>query len=152
MDSRIEIEDPRQPEVLAMLSDSDTYYAGLYPAESNHLVDAAALAAPEVIFLVVRVSDRVAGFGAVIRHNAEFGEIKRMYVSPAMRGRKFGRLLLDTLEDYARADGLSYLRLETGTRQSEALALYRTGGYQEIPPFGTYKSDPLSVFMEKRLV
>jgi putative acetyltransferase len=151
VESRIEIGDPRQPEVLAMLADSDSYYARLYPADSNHLLDASALAAPEVTFLVARVADRVAGFGSVVQHDADFGEIKRMYIDPAMRGRQLGRLLLNALEDCARARKLSCLRLETGMKQPEAIALYRSAGYSEIPPFGNYKPDPLSLFMEKRL-
>jgi putative acetyltransferase len=151
METRIEIGDPRQPEVLAMLADSDTYYASLYPADSNHLLDASTLAAPKVTFLVARVADRVAGFGSLVQHNTELGEIKRMYVDPTMRGRQLGRLLLNALEDCARAGKLSCLRLETGVKQSEAIALYRSAGYREIPPFGNYKPDPLSLFMEKRL-
>lgn len=149
---RIGIEDPRQPELLAMLAESDRYYAALYPAESNHLLDASTLAGPEVIFLVVRVPDRVAGFGAVLRHSAGFGEIKRMYVDPAMRGLKLGRSILTALEDRARGEGLPCLRLETGVKQPEAIALYRAAGYEEIPPFADYQPDPLSIFMEKRLL
>ena len=134
-----------------MLADSDAYYAGLYPSESNHLLDASTLARSEVTFLVARVAERAVGFGAVVRHDAEFGEIKRMYVDPATRGRKLGRLLLNALEDCARADKLPCLRLETGVRQPEAIALYRSAGYREIQPFGNYKSDPLSIFLEKQL-
>ncbi|HEV8436640.1 MAG TPA: GNAT family N-acetyltransferase, partial [Methylomirabilota bacterium] len=32
-----------------------------------------------------------------------------------------------------------------------ALGLYRAAGYVERGPFGDYRPDPLSVFMEKRL-
>jgi putative acetyltransferase len=104
-----------------------------------------------VTFLVARVADRVAGFGSVVQHDTDFGEIKRTYIEPAMRGRQFGRLLLNALEDCARVRKLSCLRLETGVKQPEAIALYRSAGYGEIPPFGDYKPDPLSLFMEKRL-
>jgi putative acetyltransferase len=134
-----------------MLADGDAYYAGLYPADSNHLLDVSALAVPEVTFLVARVAGRVAGFGSVVQHDADLGEIKRMYVDPAMRGKQLGRLILKALEDCARARKLSCLRLETGVKQPEAIALYRSAGYREIPPFGNYQPDPLSVFMEKRL-
>ena len=47
--------------------------------------------------------------------------------------------------------GMTALRLETGTQQPEALALYRSAGFTEIGPFGDYRADPLSLFMEKRL-
>ena len=152
MACQIAIEDARQPELLALLADSDTYYAALYPAESNQLLDAAVLAAADVTFLVARVSNRAAGFGALLRHGVAFGEIKRLYVVPSMRGQKLGRLLLNALEERARADELPYLRLETGTKQPEAIGLYHSAGYSEIPPFGSYKPDPLSIFMEKQLV
>jgi putative acetyltransferase len=46
---------------------------------------------------------------------------------------------------------LACLRLETGIHQAEAIALYATHGFREIGPFGDYKLDPLSLFMEKRL-
>jgi putative acetyltransferase len=151
VERRIAIEDPRQPEVTALLAESDAYYAAMYPAESNHLLDASSLAQPEVTFLVARVCGRAAGFGALLRHRSTFGEIKRMYVAPAMRGRKLARSLLHALQEHALTDGLLCLRLETGIRQPEAMALYRSAGYREIPPFGDYKPDPLSIFMEKRL-
>ena len=35
--------------------------------------------------------------------------------------------------------------------QPEAIGLYRAYGFTDIPPFGAYKPDPLSLFMEKRL-
>ena len=43
------------------------------------------------------------------------------------------------------------MRLETGIRQAEAIALYRSSGYVDCEPFGEYRLDPLSRFMEKRL-
>jgi putative acetyltransferase len=151
MECRVAIEDPRQPAALAMLAESDAYYSTLYPAESNHLLDASTLAAPDVTFLVARVAGSAAGFGALLRHSTAYGEIKRMYVAPGMRRRNLGRLLLNALEGHARSGGLPYLRLETGIRQPESIALYRSGGFREIPPFGDYRPDPLSIFMEKRL-
>jgi putative acetyltransferase len=42
------------------------------------------------------------------------------------------------------------VRLETGVKQPEAIALYKSAGFVEIEPFASYAPDPLSVFMEKR--
>ena len=148
-------ETPDQPEVLAFLAASDAYAATLYPAESNHLVDASALMTPATRFLVARADGRAVGCGAVMIHRADgdvaYGEIKRMWVDPAARGQKAGAKILAALEAVARADGLMALRLETGISQPEALALYRKSGFEVREPFGAYKPDPLSVFMEKRL-
>ena len=55
------------------------------------------------------------------------------------------------LESAAREHGYSTLRLETGTRQPEAIGLYRSAGYGEIPCFGAYADDQFSVCFEKRL-
>jgi putative acetyltransferase len=42
--------------------------------------------------------------------------------------------------------------LETGVSQPEAIALYRRAGFRDCPPFASYKPDPLSLFMMKKLV
>ena len=55
------------------------------------------------------------------------------------------------LESAAREHGYLTLRLETGTRQPEAIGLYRSAGYGEIPCFGEYADDQFSVCFEKRL-
>jgi putative acetyltransferase len=59
--------------------------------------------------------------------------------------------MLNHLADYALQWGVEVLRLETGIYQPEAIGLYERFGFQRIPPFGTYKEDPLSVFYEKRI-
>jgi putative acetyltransferase len=79
------------------------------------------------------------------------GELKSMWVDPYCRGAGLGRLLLAAVEAAARRQGLAILRLETGIHQPEALGLYRAQGFREIGPFGSYRSDPLSVFMAKQL-
>ena len=145
------LEDPDQPEVRALLAASDAYMASLYPAESNHLVDVAALQQPSVRFFVARHDARAVGCGAIVLAGDGSGEIKRMWVDPKARGLRLGARMLDRLEVAARQAGCHVLRLETGISQPEALALYRKSGFAEIGPFGSYKLDPLSLFMEKIL-
>jgi putative acetyltransferase len=148
---RIDIENPDQPEVAALLEAGDAYMASLYPAESNHMLDIASLQRPGVTFLVARVDGHALGCGAVVSSGDGWAEIKRMFVSPQARGLKLGRRLLERIEAIARGNGERRLRLETGTKQPEALALYRSAGFKEIGPFGAYRPDPLSLFMEKSL-
>jgi putative acetyltransferase len=145
----IGVESPEQPDVVALLESSDAYMAALYPAESNHLLDAASLMRPEVTFIVARADGRAVGCGAVVDSGEGWAEIKRMFVSPAARGRRLGRRLLEELEAIAAERGATKLRLETGGKQPEALALYASAGFVEIGPFGKYGPDPLSIFMEK---
>ncbi|MDY0873033.1 GNAT family N-acetyltransferase [Dongia rigui] len=146
----IRIETPDQPDVRDMLAEGDAYYATLYPAESNHLVDISTLQGPQTSFYVARVDGRLRGIGAILRQQS-YGEIKRMYVDPKARGLKLGSRLLAALEADARAVGITCLRLETGVRQPEAIALYVKSGYREIAPFGAYQLDPHSLYMEKTL-
>jgi putative acetyltransferase len=146
---RIDIESPAQPEVAVLLEAGDAYMASLYPAESNHMLDLASLQRPEVKFLVARVDGRVLGCGAVVSSGEGWAEIKRMFLSPSARGLKLGRRLLERIEAIARENSERCLRLETGVKQPEALALYRSAGFIEIAPFGAYRPDPLSLFMEK---
>jgi putative acetyltransferase len=147
---RIQREPARQEVVMNLLALSDTYYAGLYPSESNHLLDVATLEDEAVTFLVARDSTGVLGFGALVARDG-YGEIKRMFVVPEARGRHLGKDLLNALEEHARSASLASLRLETGIRQPEAIALYRMAGFAERGPFGNYTADPLSIFMEKTL-
>jgi GNAT superfamily N-acetyltransferase len=80
------------------------------------------------------------------------GEVKRMYVAPAARGRGYARALLTALEDTARAAGHPVLRLSTGEQQPEAIALYESSGYIRTAPWGKYVNQPLTRCYEKGAV
>lgn len=150
-ETRIALESPDQPAVIALIAELDAYQQSLYPPESNHLLDLSALCRPEVLFAVARSDDgQVIGCGAVVLA-ADHGEVKRMFVSPRARGQGLAKALLRHLEGEARARGCRALMLETGIHQHEALALYERDGYQRRGPFGGYAEDPLSVFMAKPL-
>jgi ribosomal protein S18 acetylase RimI-like enzyme len=71
-------------------------------------------------------------------------EVKRMYVSPAARGRGLARAVLAHLEATAAAGGARAMVLETGTAQPEAIALYESSGYTRIADFGHYAWSPSS--------
>jgi putative acetyltransferase len=142
--------DPKRDDVIALLMASDAYMAGLYPAESNHMLDVDALRQPDIRFLIVERAGTAVGCGAV-RIADGYGELKRMWVDPAMRGRRLGVRILEALIAEATRRGLQVLRLETGISQPEALGLYRRFGFEDVAPFGDYQPDPLSVFMERNL-
>lgn len=148
---RLTLESPDQPAVIALIAALDAYQDTLYPPESRHALDLASLKQPNVLFAVARDAENEAiGCGAAVL-NTGYGELKRMYVSPRSRGQGIARKLLTFLEDHASQRGCTLLKLETGPYQPEALALYATAGYGRCGPYGGYRDDPLSVFMEKRL-
>jgi putative acetyltransferase len=123
----------------------------LYPPESNHMLEVSELEQPEVSFYLARIDGAALGCGAWVRIGPKEAELKRMFVSPEARGQKIGRQLLEYIEMEAIAAGIHVMRLETGIRQPEAIALYHASGYVERGPFGGYCADPLSTFMEKQL-
>jgi putative acetyltransferase len=147
----IAIELPDQPEVIALIAELDAYQDTLYPPESRHALDLTSLQQPNVLFAVARDdAGRAIGCAAIVLY-PEFGELKRMYVSPRGRGQGVGKKLLALLESQAIGYGCKVLKLETGPYQHEALALYASAGYERRESFGDYANDPLSVFMQKHL-
>jgi putative acetyltransferase len=137
--------------VCALIAELDAYQQALYPPESNHLVPVDALRRPDVVFLVAQLGSEVVGCGALVDQRGEYGELKRMYVRPSSRGMGVGAALLAALAAQARRRGLRLLRLETGIAQPEALRLYERSGFQRRGPFGAYRDDPLSLFLELKL-
>lgn len=100
-------------------------------------------------FFVARIEGQPVGCGAIRPLGPGVGEVKRMFVLPEARGRGISRLILQEIEAVAIEMGYSRLRLETGKRQPEAIALYESTGYRRAPCYGYYAKDPLSVCFEK---
>jgi putative acetyltransferase len=143
---------PRGGEIVALIGELDRYLTDLYPAESNHLLAIEALMAENVAFFVGRRRGAAEACGALVREAPDWGEIKRIYVRPAARGLGLGQAVLDAIEAEGRTMGLRRLRLETGSRQPEALGLFERSGYERCAAFGAYPlGDPWSIFMEKAL-
>jgi GNAT superfamily N-acetyltransferase len=149
----IERSRPDAPEAVALIQLLDAELGLRYPETSKvHGLRAEDNDDPQLIFLVARIDDDVAGCGAIRQLEPGVGEVKRMFVVSTHRGKGIGRQILAALEACAAASGYAVLRLETGTRQPEAISLYRSSGYQEIPPFGEYVGNVRSVCFEKQLV
>jgi putative acetyltransferase len=144
-------EPPHRQDVRDLLRRSDAHMATLYPAESIHTLDIGELMQPLVRFLVARLGERAVGCGALVLGDNRSAELKRMYVEEAARGQGVGSAILSALQDMARQENVTLIRLETGVRQPEAIRLYRRFGFKERRAFGAYRDDPLSVFMEKHL-
>jgi putative acetyltransferase len=147
----IAFETPNQPAVIDLIAELDAYQLTLYPPESVYALDLASLMQPHVKFAVARDAEGAAVGCAAIVLSAEYGEIKRMYVRPAGRGQGTGRGLLALLEQAARDAGCARMVLESGPAQPEALRLYQRHGFHVCGPYGDYRDDPFSVFMQKDL-
>jgi putative acetyltransferase len=150
---QIRVLDATSTDARSLLAQSDTYMTALYPAASNHLESIEALSQPGVYFIGAYEGDDLAGCGAVkfMHDDSDYGEIKRVFVPAMYRGKGYSKLIMKELEVQLTQAGIATVRLETGIHQPAALALYRGLGYRERGPFGNYRPDPLSVFMEKLL-
>lgn len=90
---------------------------------------------PAGALLVAYRREEPVGCGAVKHHAGAPSEIKRMWVSPTARGFGLGRRMLHELEQIAVASGATIARLETNENLVEAINLYRSAGYLEVPAF-----------------
>jgi putative acetyltransferase len=144
-------ERPDSPDAVALIEELDDHLVALYAVQSRHGFSVEKLLRDGVKFFVARDGGRPAGCGGVLLVGREYAEVKRMYVRPAFRGRRIGRLMLDHLVEHARQHGLTVIRLETGIHQRQAIALYEARGFRKIPPFGPYRDDPVSLCYELQL-
>ncbi|MBN9209024.1 MULTISPECIES: GNAT family N-acetyltransferase [Microbacterium] len=132
---------PADPDVHALLEEyfsmrTDTFPGGGY---STTFPDPAAFVPPAGVFLAIDEDGVAVGCGGVRRiADGEAGiryEVKNVFVSPTGRGRGWGRLLLDALEDEARRLGAAELVLDTHHSLTAAAGLYASSGFVTIPPY-----------------
>jgi DNA-binding MarR family transcriptional regulator/GNAT superfamily N-acetyltransferase len=135
----LEVVDPASPDAERCLQ---AYYAEL-DRRMEHGYDLAVavriepdeVRPPSGAFLVARLRGEAVGCGALRLHGAEPAEIKRMWVDGGVRGLGIGRRLLADLERRAADAGAPAVRLDTNRVLVEAISLYRSAGYEEIPRF-----------------
>jgi putative acetyltransferase len=144
---------PDSPGARTLIALSDAYLCSLYPPEVTFLESVEALQKPNVCFLGIEDAGTLVACGAfkLMDDNTAYGEIKRVFVLEAQRGRGHARRIMVALESELRSKGVAVARLEAGISQPEALGLYEALGYRRRGPFGEYPANPYSVFMEKVL-
>jgi len=104
---------------------------------------------PAGLFLVAYVNGEPVGCGAVKHHPGAPSEIKRMWVTESARGLGIARRILSELEIETARSGATTTRLETNKNLNEAIAMYRSAGYIEVPAFN---EEPFAHhWFEKRL-
>jgi GNAT superfamily N-acetyltransferase len=127
--------------IRAALADLGARYGG---SGDDTPVDATEFEPPSGAFLIVLLDGEPVGCGGWRSHGdtGDTAELKRMYVAPAARGRGVARAVLGAVERSARDHGRKRIILECGDRQPEAIALYTSSGYEQIPNFGFYRDAP----------
>lgn len=97
-------------------------------------------APPGGAFILAEEAGRYLACIGVRRFSADVGEIKRLYVSPAARGRGLGRVLVERIIVVARDIGYRSLLLDTLPFMKQAQALYLSLGFE---PTTAYRFNPI---------
>jgi N-acetylglutamate synthase-like GNAT family acetyltransferase len=110
---------------------------------------------PRGVYYLLKLGNAIIGMGALHQMTEKTGEIKRMYIRPAYRGKSYGKALLQQLLQKAKEFGYHSVYLDSGRFMTTAHKLYRSFGFVECdvypetevpPPFR-----PQWIFMEKTL-
>lgn len=138
-DIEIAQEDPVSADAARCLdryfAELDVRFAGGFDRERGGADEIRDFAPPRGCLLLARLRGEPVGCGALRTFEPHIGEIKRMWISPDVRGLGVGRRLLAQLERVAKRRGMRAIRLDTNASLAEALDLYRSAGYREIGRF-----------------
>lgn len=148
------IETPLQDDVRRLVAELNAHLLPLSPLEFQFKMTVEQMAGSDTTLFVARdETGRAIGMGALKVHSSEFGEVKRMFTDPAVRGQRVGSLLLAAIEQLATERKVTTLMLETGTGDgmAEAHRLYTRAGFAVRGPFLDYPDSEWSAFFEKSL-
>ncbi|MDE2276335.1 MAG: GNAT family N-acetyltransferase [Burkholderiales bacterium] len=149
----IEVDDLSRPAVQALLQEHLDNMFELSPPEQVYALDLSRLRVPQITVWTVWRGPQLLGCGALKELSPTHGEIKSMRTPARARRQGAGRAVLQHIIAVARRRGYATLSLETGSHPAfePAHALYRSHGFVRSGPFGDYRPNPHSVFMQLQL-
>lgn len=101
--------------------------------------------------IVIFDNEEAVAIGAIKEFDKQSMEVKRMFTLPEKRGKGLASAILKELEIWTKELGYERTILETGKRQTEAVALYQKCDYKVIPNYGQYTGVENSVCFQKNL-
>jgi DNA-binding MarR family transcriptional regulator/GNAT superfamily N-acetyltransferase len=132
----VDPEDPRARFCLAQyMAEIDARFSAGFDPDRSLPAEPEAFRPPAGAMLLATLHGEAVGCGAIKLDWGAPPYIKRMWVARSARGLGLGRRLLAELEARAAATGAPVVQLETNGTLTEAVALYRSAGYREVPPF-----------------
>jgi putative acetyltransferase len=152
-DGEISADDPRAPDVRALLERHLAFAHEHTPLEASYALDLTGLLDPAITLYSYREQGALLAVGALKRLDRLHAELKSMHTAEAARGRGIGRAMLDHLLGGARHDGFCRVSLETGTTAvfAPARSLYASAGFLPCGPFGDYQPSPHNTFLTLEL-
>jgi putative acetyltransferase len=152
MSFSIAVESPLQDDVRTLVQALNEFTYGLTPAEYRHHMTVEQMAQRDTTLFVARDGNSAPlGMGALRRHGAGVGEVKRMFVNAEARGLGIGGAVLERIEALAREQGMIRLVLETGSNFDAAKRVYELGGFLPCEPVLDYPPSPWTAFYAKEL-
>tara|TARA_R110000868_G_scaffold354387_1_gene615666 strand:- start:12057 stop:12515 length:459 start_codon:yes stop_codon:yes gene_type:complete len=101
--------------------------------------------------VIVYVDDVAVACSCFKKYDKNTIEIKRMFVSPEMRGKRIAQRMLLELESWAKELGFSFSVLETLYKQQSAIGMYQKAGYSFIENYPPYEGLKNSICMKKSI-
>ncbi len=149
----IAIDDPRLPDVTALLNEHLQSMQSISKPESKHALDIEALCTDSISFLSARAGNELLGCGALMELDPSHGEIKSMRTASMHLRKGVAAAILEQIITLATQRRYTRLSLETGSQPEfiPACKLYERFGFERCEPFGSYTLDPSSVFMTREL-
>jgi len=150
-DLLIDSDDPRRPEVRAILERHLEFSFATTAPEHVFALDLDGLVAPGVHFVSARRGEAVLGIGALKSLDPSFGELKSMHTVAEARGQGVAAAIVVHLLGVARDRGIERVSLETGSQDAfaPARALYTSLGFEPCGPFGSYEDISSSAFFTR---
>jgi putative acetyltransferase len=148
-DVEIAVDDPRAPDVRALLTRHLEFARETTPPEGVFALDVGELLDPAVTLFSYRAGGTLLAVGALKELGDSHAELKSMHTAQAARGRGIGRAMVDHLVGVARSRRLTRISLETGSMAAFAPArsLYAKAGFVPCGRFGDYPGGETSYFM-----
>lgn len=142
---------PDNPDLHQLIAKLDDELLERYPKQGIFGLDFNDPKVKQVTFVIAYLGETPVGCGAIRPLDLDCAELKRFYVDPGYRNRGIASRILIFLENTAQALGYRKIRLETGPKQPESIALYEKNGYYAIELFGEYVGCEHSLCYEKNL-
>ena len=147
-------DDPARAPVADLLARHHAMMRAGSPPDSCHVRTAEELVGGGAqVFSITDAGGAVVAVGGLSPVAPGHLELKSMHVAAGLRGTGIGAHLLARMIEAATRAGATRLSLETGSGPDHAAAraIYARAGFAPCPSFGSYRPDPLSVFMTKVL-
>lgn len=105
-----------------------------------------------IYFVALEAGQVIGGIGIAEFPGMEAcAELQKLYLEDSVKGRGYGKALMQAAEDWARAVGYQKLYLETHTNLSVALKLYEKMGFRQIERPSVTQHSTMNRFYLKEL-